>query len=928
MRRNPALVPWLLWILVVGAPLVCGCWNKTEAAPEASTPAKIGSGASDSPEHASCQWEAPAVFSPPEIVQSARPGSLGEVRNAQPDAVPVAAGDEKPPDAQAVPAGRPPAAACLLTTSPNAPRDRRAGVMDEPVLPFTSSPVPERQSRPAASDRLLALPYAVAPDRHGYPLSPLGPWGHEAAGQPIVPPLEPGDRVLLPQPVKERDTAAPAPHADAGAASAAGVATASSGPATPATGKTEGGSSDAGIVLVESLAAPQEAAAAVPVPPRTPIVNLPPPPGSPAGPQAGADLQRFHGLQGFSDPLSPATGDRPELTAARLPAGRAEDLPPAAKVPAFSDVSVPSMAPMTGTPSAIGTAPTSTASAPPDANQTPPPPQPAVPAALGNMAMGEQHPPATVPPAPAVVPSAPVVASAAPPSGAAATDRPEEQPRGPAGKEKSPGRAENGSKAVAAAPPTEAPSVPAAPAAAKPVEDRPAADVVKAPAAPASPPPAAGTPGAADDRGEAAQCDLMTVFYATDRQPIASPSGAEGTRVEWVYLAAIAGGVSLVLVVLAFCHPRNRFLFFLSGAGMAGTVLLAYAAYHAGRPETVPPVRAERAYGDDRGQVERGVCHLTVPRTGDGHRAGPQRRGPVFRFSLPEDAERRGALFSVTPQADDEFFKVLRSRVERSETKEAWVFIHGFNMSFETAARRTAQLASDLRFDGAAVFFSWPAQSGRLRYAADEANIAWSAAHFRDFLVAVTQRCGAKAVNLVAHGMGSRAAVAALETLAAEQALGAPLFREIALAVPDVDADAFRSTGAPALVRAAGRVTLYASSDDPSLRLSKEIRSFPRAGDAGSGLVVVPGIDTIDASAADASLGREFDAGDRRLATVGDDLGQLLSADRPPGRRVGLQAASCKGLRYWVLAAAGNPAESTRLGDSRASKGTVPSLQR
>ena len=46
--------------------------------------------------------------------------------------------------------------------------------------------------------------------------------------------------------------------------------------------------------------------------------------------------------------------------------------------------------------------------------------------------------------------------------------------------------------------------------------------------------------------------------------------------------------------------------------------------------------------------------------------------------------------------------------------KQVFVFVHGFNVSFENALRRTAQIAYDLNFDGAPFLFSWPSGDGML----------------------------------------------------------------------------------------------------------------------------------------------------------------------------------------------------------------------
>jgi esterase/lipase superfamily enzyme len=37
-------------------------------------------------------------------------------------------------------------------------------------------------------------------------------------------------------------------------------------------------------------------------------------------------------------------------------------------------------------------------------------------------------------------------------------------------------------------------------------------------------------------------------------------------------------------------------------------------------------------------------------------------------------------------------------------------YMNGYNVTFADAARRTAQIAYDLRFEGDPAFFSWPSQ--------------------------------------------------------------------------------------------------------------------------------------------------------------------------------------------------------------------------
>ncbi len=129
-----------------------------------------------------------------------------------------------------------------------------------------------------------------------------------------------------------------------------------------------------------------------------------------------------------------------------------------------------------------------------------------------------------------------------------------------------------------------------------------------------------------------------------------------------------------------------------------------------------------------------------------------------------------------------------------------------------------------------------------------------------------------------------------------------PIFREVVLTAPDIDADVFRRDLAPQIVRTADRVTLYASSNDEALRVSKQIHGAPRAGDSGALLVVVPGIETIDVSGIDTSLlGHSYYGSN---GTVLSDLIGLLEHGMPAAQRSWLLPRDYQGLPYWVFAAA------------------------
>jgi esterase/lipase superfamily enzyme len=225
------------------------------------------------------------------------------------------------------------------------------------------------------------------------------------------------------------------------------------------------------------------------------------------------------------------------------------------------------------------------------------------------------------------------------------------------------------------------------------------------------------------------------------------------------------------------------------------------------------------------------------------------------------------------------------------------VFIHGYNVTFEDSCRRTAQIAYDLKFAGAPIMYSWPSEGTVAAYVKDETVIEWSTPNFKRFIVMIAEQTGAMTVHLIAHSMGSRAIARALDSVVSQRGKqSSRLFNQVILAAPDIDAGVFRNL-AEAVRTAAERTTVYASSNDGALSLSKRFHGYARAGDAGANLTVIEGIDTIDASTVDTSLlGHSYYA---ERSSVIADLFELMVSRRPPRERFYLRERKRDGLIYW-----------------------------
>lgn len=297
-------------------------------------------------------------------------------------------------------------------------------------------------------------------------------------------------------------------------------------------------------------------------------------------------------------------------------------------------------------------------------------------------------------------------------------------------------------------------------------------------------------------------------------------------------------------------------------------------------------------FGTARGSLTLGQAEVTIPKN---RRPGTVSSPSWLRLEFRQDPSKHVVLTKLTKFSDTQMADSLRAAIAKSRDRSALVFVHGFNVTFGDAVRRTAQIAYDLGFDGAAISYSWPSQGTLFDYTADLTSSEASAPDLEKFLQFVIAQTGAKRIELLAHSMGSRALMLALDRLS--KSSSGPLIDQVVFAAADVDQQVFKDE-LERVRTIARRVTLYASSADEAMAVSRGINKFPRAGDGRPNLFVWSGLDTIDASAIPTDLiGHGYFAENKEVL---DDLFQLLINDQGPDRRR-LNRETLSGLPYWVL---------------------------
>jgi len=390
--------------------------------------------------------------------------------------------------------------------------------------------------------------------------------------------------------------------------------------------------------------------------------------------------------------------------------------------------------------------------------------------------------------------------------------------------------------------------------------------------------------------------DIVEVFYGTDRAPILWPTG-NWLQKYHAFLPTFTCVLVGLLFSLALLQVRQYLL-----SGLATLVAVTFG-FVLGQGAMIEYQKQDRfltndsvVYGADRGTLGLGTCQVSIPKI---HMAGVLESPSILKLEFEELPERHVVLLEVRSREEQEFWDLMQKRVIQSPKRDLMIFIHGYNVSFEDAARRTAQMAHDLQFQGAPVFFSWPSQGELLGYVTDRKNSAWTASHLKDFLLKVHQQSGAESIHLIAHSMGNRALGSAINSLANEVADEGKLFNEVVLAAPDVDRDLFQQEIAPKILGLSNHVTLYASQNDLALKASRAVNGYPRAGDVGSDILILPGIDTIDVSQIDSSLLGHAYYGDN--TSVISDIHALLHITRYPKERVWLRNVSSAAGAYWYF---------------------------
>lgn len=376
------------------------------------------------------------------------------------------------------------------------------------------------------------------------------------------------------------------------------------------------------------------------------------------------------------------------------------------------------------------------------------------------------------------------------------------------------------------------------------------------------------------------QAEVVRVYYGTNREISQLPKNPQQSLAIWGSVFFLTVGIA----VWSFTRSRPKessWLGYMLRRAITALLLFGVVAFSAMQCNAalrdLASSREGVQFGGHRSQnrtIYYGYCDVSIPPT---HSVGVVER-PLIG---PEDEAKHVILKQAALLEQAAFYDAVNEVLDGADdtSRDCLLYVHGYNVAFDDAAQRAAQIHYDLKFAGTTMFYSWPSRASTHHYFSDRNEIGFSHTLIKEFLAGMLDNLDVDRFHVVAHSMGADAVCQAILELDPE----GEVFDQIVLAAPDIDADVFKQTILPRLQKCGHRTTLYCSKHDWALHASKHFNDSLRAGDSSMGPLVAIGLDTIDASEMDTELlGHSYYGNCLRLL---DDLRLLLELNRPPAER-------------------------------------------
>jgi esterase/lipase superfamily enzyme len=242
---------------------------------------------------------------------------------------------------------------------------------------------------------------------------------------------------------------------------------------------------------------------------------------------------------------------------------------------------------------------------------------------------------------------------------------------------------------------------------------------------------------------------------------------------------------------------------------------------------------------------------------------------------------------------------MLRERLQRIDRREIFMFVHGYNNTFDYAAFRMGQIWHFLGRVGVPILYTWPAgHPDALRgYNYDRESGEFTIFHLRSALEFLAASPDVDKIHIIAHSRGTDVAMSALRELHLQARGAGESTRErykighVILAAPDLDFEVVsQRIGAERLHLVPERLTIYLHPGDKAIGIAQWLfDSFRRLGELEAadltpqqqaGLKLMPELQMVNCRLKTDFIGHAYFIDN---PSVFSDLILVLRDDRDPG---------------------------------------------
>lgn len=183
---------------------------------------------------------------------------------------------------------------------------------------------------------------------------------------------------------------------------------------------------------------------------------------------------------------------------------------------------------------------------------------------------------------------------------------------------------------------------------------------------------------------------------------------------------------------------------------------------------------------------------------------------------------------ATEPDTREAFAQLVDEGLDRSRSKDVYVYVHGYKVVFENPVLLASELWHFLGYEGVMLAFSWPSTPKRLAYFSDLETAAMSGRGLRRMLSILAEDTQVERIHVLGYSAGTRVVAECLNQISLlhrgddpEQIFERRKLDQVVLVGSDIDRQSMGAFIEDGMLDVSRHLTVYLSGSDKALGLSR-----------------------------------------------------------------------------------------------------------